>query len=296
MIDISNPLSPAIVASLHDGTQLNFPVDVAVEGGFAYVVDQISNGRLTVVDVSTPSNPHVVGSVVSNTWLNGAYRVRLRGSFAFASGVNGDTVGVVDISDPTAPRVAGGYQSSAVLNRSTGLDLDASGRYVIANSPYASTETQALFPPYPFQPGGPTATGTISSIDVVPTPISVALNAASLPANPTTQIAVTFAFTVNNSISTVRCKLDGGTFGLCTGAATQAYSSLSVGSHTFTVQAIDPMGNTDDRQLLLGDQPVRPGQPHHPGSRRFQPRERRDRGELGADPPRQQLRRHEDLR
>ena len=60
IIDIANPLAPVIVSSLADATNLDFPVDVAVKGKYAYVADQATSlGRIAVVDVSNPASPQV---------------------------------------------------------------------------------------------------------------------------------------------------------------------------------------------------------------------------------------------
>lgn len=170
VIDISDPLHPQIVASLQDSNYLAFDVDVAVRGGYAYVADQSSGlGRLTVVDVHTPSAPRIVGSLTNSTWLNGAYRVRLRGTFAYVSAAYAHALAAVNISDPAHPRLAGGYSSSSNLNRTTGLDVDPSGRFLIGTSPYLSTQSPSPYPPYPLHPGGPTVTGTVSVVDLDPT-------------------------------------------------------------------------------------------------------------------------------
>ena len=244
VIDISNPLSPTIVASLQDSNQLSFDVDVAVRGGYAYVADQASGlGRLAVVDVHNPTTPVIAGSVTNSTWLNGAYRVRVRGNFAYVSGNSANAVAAVDISDPTNPRFAGGYSSGASLSHTTGLDLDSTGRFLIATSPFLATESQAIYPPYPLQ-GGPTATGTVSVIDLDPSPIAVTIAPSSEPANPTVLSSASFTFSVSDPVSTVQCQLDRAPFGPCSSSTSQAYSSLGVGSHTFTVQATDAAGNT----------------------------------------------------
>ena len=84
IINIANPLAPTIVASLNDATRLNFPVDVAVSGSYAYVADQGSQNGLTVVNVANPASPQIVG-VLNSKWLAGAYRIRIRGSLAYLS-------------------------------------------------------------------------------------------------------------------------------------------------------------------------------------------------------------------
>lgn len=164
-IDISNPLSPTIVGQLSDGEFLASANDVAVQGHDAYVADETGPpGRFTVVDVTDPSHMKVVGSV-SDPALTFAYRVRLSGNQAFVSSSYGNSVTVIDVSNPTSPTIVGKLVDPVHLSHTTGLDLAVSGRYLIASSPYLSTETQTNYPPYPLQ-GGPTATGSISVIDL----------------------------------------------------------------------------------------------------------------------------------
>jgi streptogramin lyase len=242
VVNIANPLSPTIVASIKDNTNLSFPVDVAVSGQYAYVTDQISTGRLTVVNVSNPTNPQVVASLASST-LNGAYRVRVRGDFAYVSASSAADVAVVDISNPLSPRVAASVANETHLHRTTGLDVDPSGRYVVASSPYLSSQSQPLYPPYALQTGGPTLTGTVSAITLDPSPIVASISSGSRPANPTAQTSANFSFSVNDAVAAVQCQLDAGSWLPCTTQTSQVYSGLGAGSHTFAVQAIDAAGN-----------------------------------------------------
>ena len=183
VINIANPLNPTIVASIKDTTNLNFPVDVAVSGNYAYVTDQITTGRLAVVDVSNPNNPQVLTSLASASF-NGAYRVRIRGSFAYVSASALSSVAVVDISSPASPRIAATVGSVAHLNKTTGLDVDPTGRYVVASSPFLSTQTQPLYPPFALQAGGPTLTGSVSAITLDPLTVAATITPASEPAVP----------------------------------------------------------------------------------------------------------------
>ncbi len=246
VVDISNPLSPNIVASIGDWTNLAYDADVAVSGGYAYVADQTSpsSGRmqLGIVDVSNPTKPRVAGAL-SSTSLTGAYRIRARGSFVYVSASSADAITAVDTSDPAHPRVAGTLTDAGHLHSTTGLDVDSTGGYVIANSPYLKTQSNPTYPPYPFQTGGPTETGTISAIQLDPSPISATITPSSEPPNSTAQQSANFTFSASDDVATFRCALDGAAFSICSGGTGQTYGSLGLGSHTFTVEAIDAMGN-----------------------------------------------------
>ena len=63
------------------------------------------------------------------------------------------------------------------------------------------------------------------------------------PPNPTNSTSASFSFTSTEAGSSFQCQLDGGGFSSCT--SPKSYSSLTAGSHTFEVRAIDPAGNTD---------------------------------------------------
>jgi Ca2+-binding RTX toxin-like protein len=59
-----------------------------------------------------------------------------------------------------------------------------------------------------------------------------------------TSTKTTFRFSSNDGEATFECKLDGGTFDVCT--SPKEYPGLPEGStHTFEVRAVDPAGNTD---------------------------------------------------
>ncbi|GAM10694.1 Y_Y_Y domain protein [Geobacter sp. OR-1] len=69
--------------------------------------------------------------------------------------------------------------------------------------------------------------------------------ATSITATPTqnTQFSeASFTFSANQADCTFQCKIDANPFLSCT--SPQVYSGLTDGSHTFTVQATDPAGNT----------------------------------------------------
>ncbi len=62
------------------------------------------------------------------------------------------------------------------------------------------------------------------------------------PSNPSNNTLPTFSFS-SNEVCTFECKVDNGSFSACTNPVT--LSSLSDGSHTFSVRAIDFAGNID---------------------------------------------------
>jgi hypothetical protein len=55
--------------------------------------------------------------------------------------------------------------------------------------------------------------------------------------------SASFSFSSSEADSTFKCRLDGSIFATCT--SPQSYSSLSQGSHTFRVKAIDKASNVD---------------------------------------------------
>jgi hypothetical protein len=270
VIDISNPSSPVIVASPQDNANLSFPVDVTVQGGFAYVADQGANAghpQLTIVNVADPASPSIAGTL-NNSFLVGAYRIQVSGPFAYLVGFGSKTVSVVDVSNPAAPILDAGLLNSNDFFDATGLALDATNQHLIVTSPLLASQQFALYPPFPVgfpsgPPPGPPETGTVSVLTLDPQPTAVSITASSEPAAVTTGTSASFQFQTSNDVVTMRCKLDGAAFGLCTTPSSQQYSGLAVGSHTFTVEAIDASGAaaTASYSWAVGTPPANSGAP-----------------------------------
>ena len=169
-IDISHPTAAAIVGTVADSQFLPSANDVTVQGNDAYIADETgapggAPGRFTVVDISNPARMRTVGSVTDPS-LTYAYRVRVRGNQAFVSSSLENSVTIIDITNPASPAITGRLIDATHLSHTTGLDLALSGPYLITSSPYLATQTQTDYPPYPLQAGGPTATGSVSVIDL----------------------------------------------------------------------------------------------------------------------------------
>ncbi len=64
----------------------------------------------------------------------------------------------------------------------------------------------------------------------------------SSPSSPSASTSASFGFTVDDATAATSCKLDTGSVTACSSPV--SYSSLSDGSHTFTVGVTDPAGNS----------------------------------------------------
>jgi hypothetical protein len=123
--------SIGIVGGVKDATNLNGIVGVAVQGRYAYVVNN-SDDSLRIIDVSTPTNPVIVGGVKDATNLNGAYSVAVSGRYAYVSSNLDESVRIIDISNPAAPFIVSGIKDTSLLNGVRGVAV--AGRYLyIAN-------------------------------------------------------------------------------------------------------------------------------------------------------------------
>ncbi len=88
------------------------------------------------------------------------------------------------------------------------------------------------------------ASFTVTVQDTTPPDTSI----TSSPSDPTNSTDANFTFTGTDIVTPpasliFKCKIDGGGFSSCT--SPQSYNSLSEGSHTFQVKAIDNAGNID---------------------------------------------------
>jgi hypothetical protein len=138
-LDVSNPASPTLIASLAGVDAL----DVTVVGDYAYTA---AAGGLKVVDISRPTRPVVVGNYANGF---GSTKPVISGKYAYMGGTA--AFQVVDISNPIAPT------SSAVV----ALTGNAGGIDVQGKFAYVSNDT--TFRVYDVtDPANPAATGTLA--------------------------------------------------------------------------------------------------------------------------------------
>ena len=85
----------------------------------------------------------------------------------------------------------------------------------------------------------PTPASYTWSIDITPPDTTLTATPPALSNSG----SASFSFTASEGGSSFQCRLDGGPFAPCSSPVT--YAALADGSHTFQVQATDPVGNTD---------------------------------------------------
>jgi hypothetical protein len=241
----TSPTSDTVQGTLFDSTHLAFPNDVAVSGNYAYVADGGSSG-LTVVNVSNPAAP-AFATELTNTELKGAYRVAIHDTTAYVAADAANAITVIDVSNPLTPSILASVGDGSRLNHTSGLDFALAGRYVIASSPFLSTEAQPAVPPFPYpypvaDGGSPstsdTNTGTISVLDMDPNPVAVHITspAAGASYKPGQSVTAAYACTPGGLFAIATCQGP-----VASGAKVD---TKSPGKHTFTVTGTDQDGQT----------------------------------------------------
>ena len=125
IVDVSNPAVPTSVSTISTGTG---PHSVAVEGHYAYVVNDNGGGgggSLQVFDISNPTVPAQVGSNFTAS-ISSPKRVYAQGRYLYIGNASSATVQVVDISNPASP------SSVSTLNggMTSPHSMTVAGRYV----------------------------------------------------------------------------------------------------------------------------------------------------------------------
>lgn len=117
VVNVSNPLAPAIVGSRSTGGNAN---DIRIVGNLAYVANGFAG--LAILDISTPTSPTLVGSVSTS---GEACDVKVAGTVVYvANGTSG--LAIVNAANPAAPIVVGSLRTGG-----TARGVDISGNYVV---------------------------------------------------------------------------------------------------------------------------------------------------------------------
>jgi hypothetical protein len=222
------------------------------QGSHAFKVQAISGGKTSsaasytwtidttppTVSISFPANKHVYGE---SEWNKGCSAgPGLCGSAADPHGVSSVVVSIQQASgnwwggssfNKTSEYFNATTLASPAAN-STGwrypLSLPANGSYTVhlrATDGLGNTTAPA------------SQLATTFTIDTTPPTPSI----TSGPGHQTTATTATFAFTDAESGVTFLCRLDAGSFSGC--KSPKSYTGLSVGAHTFYVEAVDGKGH-----------------------------------------------------
>ena len=120
------------VGSLAANANTAYIREFDISGNYMYVINQGTNGPMTIVDISNPTSPTVVGSV-SNSSMTTARDIRVSGHYAYVASFN-DTFTVIDVSNPSSPTVVGTLTDATYLDQAHGLDLQGRYAYVTATN------------------------------------------------------------------------------------------------------------------------------------------------------------------
>lgn len=122
VINISNPLAPAVVGTITDDVNLIQTHGIAIKGNYAYLTNYNSNPLIPhfiVVDISNPLLPHIAATLSDNAALYNPHSVAINGNYAYAVSPTAGVAlkaefGIVDISNPLSPVVVGSLDDDTI--------------------------------------------------------------------------------------------------------------------------------------------------------------------------------------
>lgn len=156
IIDISNPLSPAIVGSLQDSNLMNGAEDIVVNGNYAYVTEELGTD-FVVIDISNPSDPRITGSVSHADFLNFPEDVYVVGKYAYVSAETGQYFTIIDVGDPYNPVITASF-TDALFGNIEGVHVSGKYAYVTAENTDSLVIIDISNPNIPF------IVGSVSSV------------------------------------------------------------------------------------------------------------------------------------
>ena len=163
------------------------------------------------------------------------------GAFAIPAGNGIDAVTGMDGIDVTNFGVGGPFPQGFFVTQDTSNDTGKQNFKLVPWQSIAAAYSPALLvdPAYDQRKIGAGPSTPPPPGDTTPPDTAI----TSGPPASSTATSASFAFTSTEANSTFQCSLDGAVRAGCT--SPQAYAGLAVASHTFSVWATDPAGNTD---------------------------------------------------
>jgi hypothetical protein len=215
-------VSPQDYSGLGDGSH-TFQVraiDQAGNVGAAASQTWTVNTSLPALSLSSPGD----GSFSNNPML----------SISGTGGIAAGDASTVTVKLYSGASIAGSPLESIVTSVSS-----STGAWTIHPSPGLADGTYTVYAQQTGSAGTASTAAHTFTIETVPPTTSI----TSGPQGATSATSARFAFVSSAAGSTFQCQLDGGAWTTC--SSPQSYSSLASGTHTFSVRATDPAGNTD---------------------------------------------------
>ncbi|QFR39336.1 hypothetical protein A9Q91_03825 [Candidatus Gracilibacteria bacterium 28_42_T64] len=137
VIDISDPTSPIIVATLQNngGTiRLDGASSLVKDGNYIYIASQVSDA-VQIIDVSSPTSPVAIAQVLNSPTsnrLNGARGIVKNGNYLYVSSQSDHSIVVIDVSNPVSPVWITALRDTTNLRGTRGLYV--SGNYIFATA------------------------------------------------------------------------------------------------------------------------------------------------------------------
>ncbi len=139
-IDVSNPASPVVIATLTDTAHLSDVKQIAVNGKYAYLASA-QNNAVVVIDISNPFAPTYVTQLVDATNLSGVKGVASAGQYVYAAAETAGKVVAIDVSNPAAPTIVG----TGSTNVAGAKGIYVSGKYVYVASGNGGSKALSIY-------------------------------------------------------------------------------------------------------------------------------------------------------
>src|SRR5205085_335160 len=201
-------------------------IDQAGNVGAAATQSWSVNSNLPALSLAAPSD----GAATNDTTPT------ITGTGGVASG---------DASTVTVKIYNGTSISGAALETITTPVSSATGSWSTHPNPALQEGVYTVYAQQDGSAGTAYTAAATFTVDTTPPTTSI----TSGPQGTTAATSARFAFTSSEAASSLQCQLDGGAWTACT--SPQSYSSLAVGTHTFSVRATDSAGNVDPSPPVL---------------------------------------------